>query len=76
VRRARLSFGDLTGAFAAAVFFLAGFRADRFATRLVGRLAERAVDFFAFPAETRLPRRAVFCFAMGNQSFRTLTVCR
>src|SRR5436190_599842 len=65
VRRARFSFGALTGTFAVARLFTV-FPADRFAARRLGRLAERAFDFRALPAEARLARRADFRFAMRN----------
>ncbi|HYM24305.1 MAG TPA: hypothetical protein VEU08_13905 [Vicinamibacterales bacterium] len=76
VRRTRLSFGDLTVAFAAVVLFRVALGAARRADDRFGRLAERATAFpfvFLDVALARLPPRR---FAMAFSSFRTLTVCR
>ena len=64
VRRARLSFGDLTGGFGLRACFFTGFFADRVAGRRLGRLAERALDLAFFRAGVGLARRGPFRFAM------------
>jgi hypothetical protein len=65
VRRARLSFGDLTGPFLAA-FTFERLRADALAARRMGRLAERAVDLAGFRLEADLARPDSLRFAMKN----------